>query len=52
MPLYRKVRARGGSVQVTIPADFAKAMDIEVGDTVEIVPMNAEILAIKKVRTA
>ena len=51
MPLYRKVRRAGGSVTVTIPADFAKAMGIEAGMDVEIVPMDSEVLAIRRRRS-
>jgi antitoxin component of MazEF toxin-antitoxin module len=48
MALLRKVRRIGGSVAITIPADFAKAMDIAAGDLVEIAPLNAGTLALKK----
>ena len=48
MPLYRKIRKRGGSVQVTIPADFAKAMGLEIGTLVEIVPMDRDTIAIRR----
>jgi len=51
MALTRKLRKAGGSVAVTIPGDFAKAMDLSVGDRVEIEPLDSQRLVIRKART-
>jgi antitoxin component of MazEF toxin-antitoxin module len=50
MPLTRKLRRAGGSVAVTIPSDFAKAMDFHEGDRVEIEPLDPQRLALRKSR--
>ncbi len=50
MPLYRKVRRAGGSAAVTIPADFAKAMGLEVGTVVEIVPLDRETITVRRAK--
>ena len=48
MALTRKLRKAGGSVALTIPRDFAAAMDLHVGDVVEIEPIDSERLAFRK----
>jgi len=48
MALIRKLRKAGGSVALTIPRDFAAAMDLRVGDLVEIEPIDSHRLAVKK----
>ncbi len=52
MPLYRKVRRAGGSAAIVIPADFAKAMGLEIGTTVEIVPVDRETIAVRRAKEA
>jgi antitoxin component of MazEF toxin-antitoxin module len=49
MALTRKLRRAGGSVALTIPRDFAAAMDLHVGDVVEIEPTHR--LALRKAAT-
>ncbi len=39
-----------GSVALTIPRDFAAAMDLHVGDFVEIEPLDSQRLAVRKAR--
>jgi len=48
MTLTRKLRKAGGSVALTIPRDFAAAMDLHVGDVVEIEPIDSHRLAFRK----
>ena len=48
MPLTRKLRKVGGSVPLTFPRDFAAAMDLHVGDAVEIEPIDSQRLAVRK----
>ena len=50
MALTRKLRKAGGSVALTIPRDFAAAMDLHVGDHVEIEPIDSRQLAIRKAK--
>ena len=48
MPLTRKLRKVGGSVAMTIPRDFAAAMDLDVEDFVEIEPADSRTIVIRK----
>ena len=52
MPLTRKLRKAGGSVALTIPRDFVAAMNLCVGDHVEIEPIDSQRLAIRKARVS
>ena len=52
MTLTRKLRKVGGSVSMTIPRDFAAAMDLDVGDFVEIEPADSRTLVIRKAQFA
>ena len=52
MPLTRKLRKAGGSVGMTIPRDFAAAMDLDVGDFIEIEPADSRTLVIRKAQVA
>ena len=51
LALTRKLRKAGGSVALTIPRDFAAAMDLHVGDVVEIEPIDSQRLALRKAMT-
>ena len=48
MVLTRKLRKAGGSLALTIPRDFAAAMDLHVGDVVEIEPIDSHRLSLRK----
>ena len=48
MPLTRKTRSSGGSIVVTIPSQLVEAFDISSGDFVEIIPMKAGEIKIRK----
>jgi len=48
LALTRRLRKAGGYVVITIPRDFAAAMDLHVGDVVEIEPIDSHRLAVKK----
>jgi len=48
MPLTRKLRKAGGSVALTIPRDFAAAMNLHIGDIVEIEPVDSQRLVLRK----
>ena len=48
MALTRKLRKAGGSVALTIPRDFAAAMDLHVGDAVQIEAIDSRQLKIRK----
>jgi antitoxin component of MazEF toxin-antitoxin module len=50
MALTRKLRKAGGSVAITIPHDFAAAMDLDVGDLVEFEPADSKTLVIRKAK--
>ena len=52
MPLTRKLRKAGGSVALTIPRDFAAAMALQVGDLVEIEPIDSRHLRIGEARSS
>ena len=52
MVLVRKLRRASGSVSVVIPADFAKAMGLDVGGFVEIVPLDRDTLGLRRAREA
>ena len=49
MPLVRKTRASGSSVVITIPSQLVEAYDINMGDTVEIIPLKNGEIRIKKI---
>ncbi len=51
MTLTRKLRKAGGSVAMTIPRDFPAAIDLDVGDFVEIEP-GLGTLVIRKAQLA
>ena len=50
MVLTRKLRKAGGSVAITIPRDFAAAMDLDVGDMVEFEPADSRTLVMRKAK--
>ncbi len=45
----RKVGKRGGSVDIVIPRDLAKALDLQPGDTVRITPDGDRACRVQKV---
>lgn len=48
MPLTRKTRVSGSSIVITIPSQLVEAYNLSSGDLVEIVPLNAEEIVIRK----
>jgi len=49
MTLTRKTRISGTSIVITIPSQLIEAYNINIGDLVEIVPLNEEEIKIKRV---
>ncbi len=49
MPLIRKTRLSGSSIVVTIPSQLIEAYDIDIGDNIEIIPLNNGEIKIRKV---
>ena len=48
MPLTRKTRLSGKSIVVNIPSQLAEAYDINIGDEIEIIPLNHGEIKIRK----
>ena len=48
MPLTRKARVVGSSLVLTIPSQLAKALDINDGDDIEIIPTGIGEFKIRK----
>jgi len=48
MALASKLRKAGGSVALTIPRDFAAAMNLHIGNIVEIEPVGSQRLVLRK----
>ena len=49
MTLTRKTRISGSSIVITIPSQLIEAYNINIGDLVEIIPLNEEEIKIKRV---
>ena len=49
MALTRKTRISGTSIVITIPSQLIEAYNINIGDLVEIIPLNREEIKIKRV---
>jgi len=49
MPLIRETRASGNSVVVTIPSQLVESYDINMGDTIKIIPLKNGEIRIKKI---
>lgn len=52
MPLIVRVRSRGGSVSVVIPAALAKSMDWGPGTQVQIEPVGPDMLTLRRARAS
>jgi len=48
MPLTRKTRLSGTSIVINIPSQLAEAYDINIGDSVEIIPLENGEFKIRK----
>ncbi len=48
MPLIRKTRLSGSSIVVTIPSQLIEAYDIDIGENIEIIPLNDGEIKIRK----
>ncbi|MBN2065981.1 MAG: hypothetical protein JW771_04135 [Candidatus Thermoplasmatota archaeon] len=49
MPLIRKTRLSGSSIVVTIPSQLIEAYDIDIGENIEIIPLDCGEIKIRKV---
>lgn len=49
MPLTRKTRLSGKSIVVTIPSQLVEAYGIDIGENIEIIPLNNGEIKIRKV---
>ena len=48
MPLTRKTRLSGKSIIISIPSQLVEAYDINLGDEIEIIPLQNGEMKIKK----
>ena len=48
MPLTRKTRLSGKSIIVTIPSQLVEAYGIDIGEQIEIIPLNNGEIKIRK----
>jgi len=49
MPLTRKTRVSGSSIVITIPSQLVEAYNISSGDLIEIIPLKAGEIIIRKI---